>query len=354
MKLKMRAFQIEGPGIVREISVPVPEIKDDEALIRMIYSGICATDYEILGGEMSLVRDGSIRYPVRFGHEWVGVVEKIGPAVTDFAPGDHVLSDPGVSCGCCPACREGRYADCGEIKSVGTVNCWDGSFAEYMHVPQRHLHRLPDDFDLMQSALIEPSGIALEGLKKAGDLQGKTILIIGTGAIGMTAVAMSRHFGPAKVILAGRTDGKLEIGRQLGADLTVNIRSEDLSERILQETDGRGADFILETSGNIDAVSQCPLLARYGGTVAYIGFYDQPAGTFPIDAIVSRELSVCGVMGHFGTPAEVIRILESDRPDLSPIITHVISMDELPQAMLHPEQLPGSRIKVMVKISPEG
>lgn len=349
----MKALQIEGPGIVKEINVPIPEIGDDECLVRVAYSGICATDYEILGGEMSLIREGLIRYPVRFGHEWAGVVEKVGSKVTDFVPGDRVISDPGVTCGVCPACKEGRWADCPDTRSVGTVKCWDGSFAEYMHFPQRHLYKLPDHLSLMEAALIEPSGIALEGLKKGRDLKGKTLLIVGTGAIGMTAVAMSRHFQPAKVILAGRTDGKLETGRQLGADVTINVTQENLEDRIRQETDGKGADFVLETSGNLQTVNQCVLLARTGGTVAFIGFYDRTVDSFPIDAVVSRELTVSGVMGHFGTAAEVIHVLETDKPNLLPIISHVITLDEAVQAMLHPEQLPGNRIKIMVKIAGE-
>lgn len=349
----MRALQIEGPGVVREVAVPVPEIGEDEVLVRVLYSGICATDYEILGGEMALIKEGLIRYPVRFGHEWTGVVEKVGAKVTKFVPGDHVLSDPGVSCGHCQACLEGRYSDCQDTRSVGTVKCWDGSFAEYMHFPERHLYKLPETFDMMESALIEPSGIALEGLKKGGNLKGKTIVIVGTGAIGMTAVAMSRCLQPGKVILAGRTNSKLEIGKQLGADVVVNVKQEDLDACIRRETDGKGADFVLETSGNIAAVNQCVKLARYGGTVSFIGFYDHPADAFPIDAVVSRELTVSGVMGHFGTPGEVIHFLETNDINLKPIISHVISFDEAAEAMLHPEQLPGHRIKIMVKIAGE-
>ena len=349
----MRAFRIEGPNNVKEIDAPIPIIGDDECLVRVVYSGICATDYEILGGEMTLVKEGKIRYPVRFGHEWSGIVEQVGPAVTDFKVGDRVLSDPGVTCGKCPTCQEDRWAACPNTKSVGTVNCWDGSFAEYMHFPQRHLYKIPDNIDMMDAALLEPSGIALEGLKKAKDLKGKTILIVGTGAIGMTAVAMSRAFAPAKVILAGRTDGKLEIGRRLGADVTINVRTEDLHARIMEETGGEGADFVLETSGNIQTINQCVLLARYGGGAAFIGFYDRGVDSFPIDAVVSRELTVSGVMGHFGTPGEVIDIVKGGDINLRPIITHVIGMDDIPMAMLHPEKLPGSRIRIMVKISEE-
>lgn len=353
MKEMMRALQIAGPGIVEEILEPIPEIAEDEALIRIVYSGLCATDYEILGGEMSLIKEGKIRYPVRFGHEYSGVIVKVGSAVKNLRVGDHVLSDSGVSCGKCPACLEGRYSDCKHGRSVGTVNCWPGSFAEYMHVPERHLFKLPDDLDMKECALIEPSCIALEGLKRAGDLQGKTVVVVGTGAIGLTTVAMAKHFKPGKLILAGRTDGKLEVGKQLGATHVVNIRKEDLKEALLRENDGMGADVVMETSGNPDAVNQCVLLARYAGTVVFTGFYDRPADGFPIDIVVSNKLTVAGVMGDYGTPAEVIRIVEEDKINFRPIITHIISLDEVRDALLHPEKLEGTRIKVLARISGE-
>ena len=346
----MRAYQIEGPGVVREINVPIPEIAEDEVLVRVIYSGICATDYEILGGEMELIREGKIRYPVRFGHEFSGIVEKVGSRVTKFQPGDHVLSDSGITCGKCPACAQQRWADCPDIRSVGTVNCWDGSFAQYMRFPERHLYRLPDEMDMMECALIEPSCIALEGVKKGGDIAGKTIVIVGTGAIGMTAVAMAACFGPEKIILAGRTDEKLQTGRQLGAHVAVNIRNEDLFARVMEETGGLGADFVLETSGNGEAVSQCVSLARYGGRVAYIGFYVRRDKSFPIETVVSRELTVCGVMGHFGTPGDVIALMQERHPKLLPVISHVIDFDQVPDALLHPEKYK-NRIKIMVRVA---
>ncbi|MBQ8507819.1 MAG: alcohol dehydrogenase catalytic domain-containing protein [Clostridia bacterium] len=350
----MRALQMEGPGIVREVNVPIPEIADDEVLIRIAYSGICATDYEILSGEMGLVKEGKIKYPVRFGHEYSGTVVKAGSAVKNFKPGDHVIGDAIITCGKCPACLERRYEDCTTFNCVGTMYCWDGSFAEYMHLPERHLFKLPDSLSLMQCALIEPSCVALEGLKRGGDLKDKTVAIIGTGAIGMTAVAMASHFKPAKIILVGRTEGKLAIGRKLGAQVLVNARQEDALEAILRETGGQGADFVLETSGNLEMVNKCVRALRYGGAVAYIGFYDNPADGFPIDIVVSNKITVSGVMSGFGVPAEVIRILEEDKTDLTPIISHLITMDEAPEALLHPEKLPGDRIKIMVKICGEG
>ena len=347
----MRAFQIEAPGVVKEISVPIPEIADDEVLFRVAYAGICATDYEILGGEMALIREGKIKYPVRFGHEYSGVAVKVGSAVKNFKVGDHVIGDAIITCGKCPACLEKRYADCTTFQAVGTMFCWDGCFAEYMHIPERHLFKLPDNTSLLDCALIEPSCVALEGLKRGGDLKDKTVVIVGTGAIGMTAVAMATHFKPAKIILVGRTDKKLEIGKELGASAIINVRREDMLQTLMQETDGEGVDFILETSGSLEMVNSCVRAVKYGGVASFIGFYDKPADDFPIDHVVSNKITLAGVMSGFAVPEEVIAILKEDHIDLKPIVTHLISMDELPEAMLHPEKLPGDRIKIVVKVT---
>lgn len=348
----MRALEISGPNAVTELTIPIPEIEKDEALIRVAYSGICATDYEILSGEMSLVREGRIRYPVRIGHEWSGTIVKVGEAVTQFKIGDRVISDPGISCGKCEACRAGRYYECTHFRAVGTIDCWDGSFADYMKIPERHLHLLPGNISLKEAAIIEPSGIAYDAVQKMENVQGKIVLVIGTGAIGMAAAAFAKFRGAKTVILAGRTDAKLEIGRRMGADETVNIRNQDLMEYIMRATDGEGVDFTIETSGNREAVAQCPELTRMHGTVAYVGFYDRRIQDFPIDTVVSRELAVHGVMGHYGTPLKVIAAMQQGIA-LTPMITHVIPFREAKRALLDPKSISGTRIKVLVDMSIE-
>ena len=347
----MRALQITSPGRVDEVDVPIPTIKDDELLIRVAYSGICATDYEILGGEMALVKEGKIRYPVRFGHEWSGIVEKVGSKVMRFVPGDRVISDSGVTCGTCDACLKGDYAKCPDIKSIGTVNCWDGSFAEYIHIPERHLYKLPDSISLNEAALIEPSCISMVAISKMPDIAGKIVLVIGTGAIGMTAVAFAKYSGASRVILSGRTDAKLDIGKSLGADRVVNITRENLADAVLAETNGYGVYGTIETSGNIDAVAQCPELTEERGVIAYVGFYDKKVSNYPVDTIVSREQTVSGVMGHFGTPQLVIDAMKTGKINLMPIVTHLIPFNQVKEAMLRPKSLEGTRIKILVDMA---
>ena len=196
----MKALVAEGPHKAAFRDVELRPIKDNELLIKVKRAGICATDNAIYTGDCMFVRDGSIVYPCRFGHEWSGVVEKVGKDVTDFKAGDRVICDNGVSCGECDACKEGRYDDCVNVKSVGTVNCWDGCFAEYMIMPVYHVYHIADSMSFDAAALLEPISIAYEAFKRTKLTKDSTVVITGTGAIAMGAVALAKYYGAGQIV----------------------------------------------------------------------------------------------------------------------------------------------------------
>ena len=232
MSETMRAVTVYGPYNAKTETVKKPEAHGDMLVIRVCRTGVCATDFSIYTGESSFVKSGEITYPCRFGHEWAGIVESVGEEVRIFKAGDRVYSDNFVSCGRCCACREGRYMDCPDIRSVGTVNCWDGCFAEYMLMPERHVFKLPDNLSMDEGALIEPASIAYDAFKNVPLGKEDTAVIFGTGAIGMTAVWLAKYYGAGRVILVGRSGGKLETGKKIGADHTVNTTEEDAESAI--------------------------------------------------------------------------------------------------------------------------
>ena len=346
----MKAYTISFPGEVSCQEVPKPVPAPDEAVVRVAYSGLCATDLAILSGDMTLVRNGSIRYPVRFGHEWSGVVESVGENVKEFVPGDRVISESGVTCGQCEACRQRQWHKCTDTRSLGTINCWDGSFAEYMHMPVRHLYKVPASVSMMEAALVEPTCIALAGVKKAKVGPGKTVLVMGTGAIGMAAVALAKFYGADKVLLGGRTEEKLTVGRAMGADACVNTRKTNVVGFVRHETDGKGVDAVIETSGNVTVIPDILAAAAPGARVSLIGFYEKGVPDFPVDEIVMKSLWVGGVMGEFGMPGQVLEILETGKLDLKPLITHVIPFEKTAEVMTNISEY-RNRIKIMVQIA---
>lgn len=201
---KMKAVTVYGPRDARMEEVPKPRATGDMLVMKVIRTGVCATDQSIFTGESSFIRSGEIVFPCRFGHEWAGVVEEVGPEVTKFKADDRVYADNFVSCGHCDACKRGEYMACNHIRSVGTVNCWDGCYAEYMQMPERHVFHLPDELSMDEGALIEPASIAYDAFRGVELKKDDTVAVFGTGAIGMIAAWLARYYGAGQVIMAGR------------------------------------------------------------------------------------------------------------------------------------------------------
>ena len=344
----MKALIIESPGNAKIIDTQKPLVGSDDVLVKVSYSGICATDLSIYKGTMNHIEGGSIHYPIRIGHEWSGIVEKVGADVSRFKSGDCVVSDNGVSCGKCEYCLSGDYDSCENIRSLGTINnCWEGSFAEYILMPERHLYKLPDEIDMEDAALIEPASIALAGLNSC-EVKDKIILIMGTGPIGLAAVPMARAMGAEKIIISGRKKSKLTVAQNIGADVIVDITNEDLAEVIMHETQGKGAHVIIETSGNIVTINQCVRFAHRKGTVALIGFYGQPHSDFNIDEVVVKAIQIKGIAGEFGMTEKVIRFMKENKTNFKQLITNRYKFSDVLEAFDTAITQNNDRIKVMV------
>ncbi len=345
----MKALTVLRPGEIVYEDVEAPKPTGTMLKIRVLRAGICATDFSIYTGESSFIKSGEITYPVRFGHEYSGVVEEVGESVTDFQPGDRVFSDNAVSCGKCPACRQGRYGDCAEIRSVGTVNCWDGCFAEYIYMPQRHVYHIPGNLGFDDAALFEPASISLACFDTVRLNPDMTAAVIGTGAIGMSAVLFAKYYGAGKVIAVGRNDGKLAVAKAIGADETINSAECDLTESLLSLTAGRGTDMLIEASGSPSALYAALNATAKKGIVSLPAFYERNLNEFPIDHLVLRQLTLRGAAGGFGNPRKVAKILSENNLSLTSIITHRIKFSDARDFFANPGAWPRDKIKIMIE-----
>lgn len=310
------------------VELPVPEIKDDEALVRVCYCGICGTDQDLFSSECSFAEDGLVTYPVRLGHEWSGVVEAVGKNVTDFQKGDKVVGDNAVACQECENCKKGLYDKCLHLLNVGTIDpVYDGAFCEYFVIPARHLHKIPHNLPLKTASLAEPFSVAYGGIKRMNITSKSTVAVIGTGCIGMAAVVLAKCLGAKDVFMIGRNPQKLEVAEKLGATI-INTRETDAVQKVYELTAGKGADFVLECSGAKKTYCQAIEMAAFRAMVALIGFYAEKEDAVNVDSLVSKGLVVFGVMGESDNMSGVLGMLEKNNPDLSPIITDELSFDE--------------------------
>jgi len=347
----MKAARIIGPDDIRIMDVPRPAAGPKDVLARVCKVGICGTDLAILSGEMFAVKEGLIRYPITPGHEWSGVVEEVGEMVRDFAPGDRVVGDTGVSCGDCPDCLAGDYNVCKNGYGVGTIGNWDGAYADYIIMPERHMYHIPPGVSFEEAALVEPASIAGYTVERGGVKMGDIVVVQGTGAIGLICVQLAKMAGASLVILSGRKEAKLEVGRSTGADITVNILEEDLVETVKDVTPhGRGADVVLEASGSLDALRDSFAAVRPGGVIASVSFYEKKMNEVDIDRLVLNDITLCGVGGCPGMFPRILRLLASKRLSLTPVITHRFPFSQLQQAIRATKELNDTRIKILLEM----
>jgi 2-desacetyl-2-hydroxyethyl bacteriochlorophyllide A dehydrogenase len=320
----VRALVVERPGAARIASVEQPAPGPGEVLVRVHSVGICGSDVEILEG----TRPASfVRYPIVPGHEWAGTVEAVGAGVRDLGPGDAVVAEGIRACGTCARCLEGRSNLCSaEYAETGFTH--PGACADFVCVPARLVHRLPAGADLEAAALLEPAACVATGLLEVGLRPGLDAAVVGSGTLGLLAVALLRLTSPSRLALAGTREHRLELGRTLGATEVVDVRARD-------PLDALGGDFDLVVEAtNTPAGPQLALqLARRGGTVVLEGISGSEDPSLTADLIPLMQLRVQGIFG--GSPAAwqwVVDLFASGKLEPRPLVSHRFPLEEFESA----------------------
>jgi len=349
----MKAAAIMKTDVLEVLDLPRPAVAADEILVRVAWCGVCATDYDNFRGTTSFAKNGDLVYPLRFGHEWSGVVCETGSAVTKFKVGDKVIGDGKVTCTQCDNCRAGRWYDCQNLRAIGTVkNHWPGAMAEYMLIPERNAFKIENHISLKEAAMCEPVTIAMNGMRET-DLTGKTVLVIGSGPIGLGGVAAAKALGARRIICAARKKAKLDRALQMGATDVINTTEVDFYEELPKINDGKKADFLLETSGQMEYVQNVLKLVTGMGTLSLAGFYGKPLSDFPLDDFIFGKITLRGASGAREYSPIVANLLNEGKIHLLPMLTHETDFDHIETVMDYYEKIARDRIKLLVKISGE-
>lgn len=344
----MKAFVGEGWGKGSFVEIPRPVPKENEVLIKVAYCGVCGTDQDLFSSQCSFAENGQVTYPVRLGHEWSGTVAEVGSAVTCFKAGDRVVGDNAVCCGECDDCRRGDYGKCKFRRNVGTIEpVYDGAFAEYILLPEYHVYKIPDSLPLKEAALCEPLSVAQGAIKKMEITEKSTVVVIGTGCIGLSAAVLALCKGAGQVFLTGRNPVKLAAAEKLGV-IPVNCKECDPVIFVKERNGGCGADFVIECSGAEGTIVQAMDLVMPRGKIALIGFYEKREKEINIDQIVTKEINIIGIMGEYGNIGEVLKVLEKHKPSLLPLITDELLFAECEPAFMR--QNTPNTIKTMITI----
>jgi len=297
-------------------NISVPEIGINDVLIRIRKSSICGTDVHIFNWDDWAQR--TIRTPMTIGHEFVGIIEKIGSNVHDFKPGDLVSGEGHIVCGRCRNCLAGRRHLCREPKSIGVNR--DGAFAEYLTIPVTNVWYCDPNIPTDVLSCFDPFGNAVH-TALSFDLVGEDVLITGAGPIGLITVVVVRHAGARHVVITDVNPYRLELAKKMGATRTLDVRYQKIKDAVKELGMKEGFDVGLEMSGNPEALRTMLANMCHGGKIALLGILPQMAIDW--DYVVFNGLTIKGIYGRemYESWYKVTMLIQCG-VDISPIITH--------------------------------
>lgn len=341
----MRAIVIEEPNAVSLTEVETPAPGRGEVRVRSVLAGVCRTDMDILTGALDA---RWVRFPVIPGHEWSGVVDAVGEGVSALEPGQRVVCEGNIGCLSCPRCRAGDTHLCQRYDAVGFTR--GGGWGEYVVVPARILHPLPDHVSFEAAALVEPGSCVVKALGRARIQAAETVGVVGVGAMGALSIRIARLSSPAAIVAFGLRDEELELARALGADAVVNVGSQDAEEETRRLL-GAGLDVVVETAGAVPAVELSTRLVREGGRVVVLGIAGQRETlALPADRIPLRDLTVLGSVGYTTAAwAHMVALLREGLVELEPVVTHRFPLDRFQDAFALMDERAGIVARIVLE-----
>ena len=320
----MKAMVLRAVGDLQVSDVPSPSPKAGEVLVCVTHSGICGTDLKIFNGGIP------VHHPLIMGHEMIGhVVEGNGDA--GFASGQRVVVDPVLFCGHCFHCRHGQTHLCPDGTLLGRDH--DGGFAEYVAAPAGNIYALPEGVNHREASLVQVLTTCLHAQRLAPIFPGEAVVVMGLGVTGQLHAQLAKVRGANPVIGITRSPWKREMAESLGADLTV-APGEEAREKVMQATDGRGADLVIESVGKLSVLAEAIDLVRFGGRLLGFGIYTEQAAKLPFYQLYFKEIAFINARAAKGEdyPAS-IDLLQRGQLQLEPLVTHTLALTEMGTAL---------------------
>jgi 2-desacetyl-2-hydroxyethyl bacteriochlorophyllide A dehydrogenase len=339
----MKAALLTAPRNIELTEVDDIAADAGEVLVRMCNVGICGSDLHFYRGEFPLPKGFVL------GHECAGEVTAVGDGVKGFAPGDRVAVEGFKVCLTCAYCRSGRYQHCPERKAFGLNE--HGGLREYQALPSYALYRLPDEIDFELGALLEPLTVSVHGLRLVDMRFGDRVCVLGSGAVGLTAVAAARAMGASFIASTARYPQQREMAAAMGADLVVEGTNEGIAAAT--KAAGGGFDVVVETvGGHAETLGQALQAVAINGRISVLGAFSQPVSIHPIMLFV-KEPTIVGsnCYGRGGRQSDyelAIEIMRRRPEEFRRLITHRYGLDEIATAYATADDKSSGAIKVMV------
>ncbi|PIU51282.1 alcohol dehydrogenase [Candidatus Desantisbacteria bacterium CG07_land_8_20_14_0_80_39_15] len=318
----MRVAMYYNNNDVRIEEMPIPEINENEILMKVMACGICGSDVM----EWYRVK----KAPLVLGHEATGVVEKVGGNVKKYKKGDRVFVSHHVPCNTCHYCLNNNHTVCDTLR---TTNFDPGGFSQYVRVPEINVERgvflLPEEMSFEEGTFIEPLACVIRGQRKAGMQSGKSVLVIGSGISGILHIQTAKASDASRTFASDINDYRLKAAKRFGADIVINAK-ENVSDMVKELNDGRGADLVIVCTSSISAIKQVFESIDRGGTVLFFA-PTKPGVEIPLPLWELWHDGITITNSYAGSPrdiAEAIEIIREKKVNVVDMITHRLGLEE--------------------------
>ncbi len=303
--------------------VPRPEFSPWEVLLKVKAVGICGSDLRMYN-----YADPNRKGNYILGHELSGEIVGMGEKVHGFKAGDRVATEICIGCAICRYCRKGLVNLCQNLNEIGVT--MNGGMAEFVAVPARNVHRIPDNLSFEEATFADPLACSIRGLELARIEPGSWVAILGPGAIGLLATKVAKEIRRAHVIVTGTNEDRLDLAKQLGAEHTFNIRKSDPVEEILEISNG-GVDYTFEAAGAPSALQQAVYITRKNGSIVIMTVHKEIQ--IDIEPVIRNELTLIGsICYNYKEFDQAVDLLARKKLDVKPLIGHTFPLNEAQKA----------------------
>ena len=345
--MENKAIFMHGTNEMIWKDVPVPVAKENEVLVKVDAVGICGSDVHYY--QHGRIGDFVVEGDFILGHECAGEVVAVGSSVKTLVVGDRVALEPGKTCGKCEFCKSGRYNLCPDVEFFATPP-YHGVFTNYVTHPEDMCFKLPENVSNVEGALVEPLAVGLHATNVGEVKLGDTVVIFGTGCIGLVTLLASKARGASKVIVVDVLENRLNTATRLGATHVINAREVDVVKKVEELTDGKGAQVVIDTAGAEITVKQTVDVVKRGGIVVLVGMTPKDEVSYNFMKLMGKEAQVRTIFRYKNLYPVAINAIASGAINVKDIVSHEFDFENTKEAFDFVVNNAKDVVKAVIKI----
>lgn len=344
----MKAALMTEPGKIAIVDREMPQIQEDEVLVKIEYVGVCGSDLHYY--EHGRIGDFIVEKPIVLGHECAGRVIETGKKVKKLQKGDPVALEPGITCGKCEFCKTGKYNLCPDVEFLATPP-YDGAFVEYIAYPEDMCFKLPDGMDVVEGALIEPLAVGFHAANQADARIGESAAILGAGCIGLVTLMSLLARGIKEIYVTDLIEVRLQKAEEIGAKKVINALDSNAVAEIMKLTDNKGVDIVIDVAGSKATTQQTVDLVKRGGRIILVGMAADPVIEYDFGKLQAKEAVLKTVFRYRNIYQAAVKAVGDKTINVKQIVTDMFGFSEIKKALDYNIENKANTVKVVVDMN---